>query len=384
MIYVSLRLSGKWCWPDDLMPPRNAKAVEAQPSIAPYGVTLYFSSNRPGGFGQMDLWKSIRGNNGKWSVPTNLGEGVNTKGNEMSPHIHKDNQTLYFSSDGRIGMGGFDLYISRLQPDSSWSEPMNLGYPINTWSDEIGMVVPAAGKTAYYSSARNDTMKKDLFKFTLYPEIRPHPASYFKGKVFNAYSHRPVMARFELIDLESKKVMVRAFSDSKGEFLVCLPTDMDYALNVNKKGYLFYSDHFSLKGIKEFMFPFYKDVPLNPVRTGEKSILRNIFFEYNSYKLKKSSEVELELLLLFMNNNPDIIIQVNGYTDSKGENAYNLELSKNRAKAVYDYLIDHKIPAGRIGYRGFGEASPSATNETEEGRAKNRRIEIVIIKVINK
>jgi len=383
-IYVSSKLSGKWSSPSDLKSPLNTKAWEAQPSIAPDGATLYFSSNRPGGFGNMDIWKSTRGTDGKWSVPVNLGEMVNTEGNEMSPHIHKDNQTLYFSSDGRIGMGGFDLYITRMQPDSSWSEPLNLGYPINTWTDEIGMVVPAAGKTAYYSSARNDTMKKDLYKFTLYPEIRPHPASYFKGKVFDSYTHRPVIARFELIDLESKKVMVRAFSDSKGEFLVCLPTDMNYALNVDKEGYLFYSDHFSLKGIQEFLHPFYRDVPLNPVRAGEKSVLRNIFFEYNSYKLKKNSEVELELLLLFMNKNQNIIIRINGYTDSKGESAYNLELSKNRAKAVYDYLIDHKIPANRISYKGFGEAAPAASNETEVGRALNRRIEIVIIQVIRK
>jgi len=381
-IYVSSSLSGRWTAPLNLDPPLNSKAWEAQPSIAANGVTLYFSSNRPGGFGLMDLWESTKGENGEWSVPVNLGKMLNTKGNEMSPHIHKDGQTLYFSSDGRVGMGGFDLYITRLQPDSSWSEPLNLGYPINTWSDEIGMVVPAAGKTAYYSSARNDTMKKDLFKFNLYPEIRPHPASYIKGKVFDSYTNRPVIARFELIDLESKKVKVRAYSDNKGEFLVCLPTDMDYALNVDKKGYLFYSDHFSLKGIQEYVNPYYKDVPLNPAKAGETSILRNIFFEYNSFKLKKSSEVELELLNNFMVNNPDIVIQINGYTDSKGDIDYNLKLSENRAKAVYDYLIGQKIPANRISYKGYGESSPAASNKTEAGRKLNRRIEVFIIRII--
>jgi outer membrane protein OmpA-like peptidoglycan-associated protein len=380
-IYVSSRLKGNWSFPDNLETPVNTSAWEAQPSISSDGRTLYFVSNRPGGMGKMDIWKSVLSEEGKWQKPVNLGEGVNTNENEMSPYIHKDNHTLYFSSDGWTGMGGYDLFISRFSEDSIWSEPENLGYPINTWSDEIGMVVTADGSKAFFSSAINDSTGKDIYEFDLYSEIRPEPVSYIKGKVFDSETRRALMATFELIDLESGQTIISAFSDNSGEFLVCLPTDRNYALNVSKKSYLFYSDNFALKGIKKITQPYYLDIPLHPVKTGEKSVLRNIFFKFDSYKLENESVVELGRLVRFMETNPGVRIEIHGYTDNKGTPDYNLNLSKKRVREVYLYLINHGIDKTRLSYRGFGEEQAVASNETSEGRARNRRIEFVIMGV---
>lgn len=380
-IYFSSRLKGNWSFPDNLEAPVNTKAWEAQPSISPDGRTLYFVSNRPGGIGKMDIWKSDLNDEGKWQKPVNLGEGVNTAGNEMSPFIHKDNHTLYFSSDGWVGMGGYDLFISRFGKDSLWSEPVNLGYPINTWSDEIGMVVTADGSKAFFSSAINDSTGKDIYAFDLYPEIRPDPVSYIKGKVFDSETKLALMATFELIDLESGKTSIRAFSDNNGEFLVCLPTDQNYALNVSKKNYLFYSDNFALKGIKKISQPYFLDIPLHPVKTGEKGVLRNIFFRFDSYELEKESRVELNRLVRFMENNPGVQIEIQGYTDNKGTPGYNLNLSNKRVREVYLYLMNAGVDKIRLSYKGYGEMHPVASNESEEGRARNRRIEFVIISV---
>ncbi len=380
-IYLSSRLKGNWSFPENLESPVNTSSWEAQPSVSSDGRTLYFVSNRPGGIGKMDIWKAVLDDKGKWENPVNLGDDINTPENEMSPFIHKDNHTLYFSSDGWVGMGGYDLFVSRLSRDSVWSEPENLGYPINTWSDEIGMVVTADGSKAFFSSAIDDSTGKDIYEFDLYQNIRPDPVSYIKGKVFDSESKVPLMATFELIDLESGKTSIRAFSDNSGEFLVCLPTDRNYALNVSKKSYLFYSDNFALKGIKQISEPYYLDIPLHPVKTGESGVLRNIFFRFDSYELEKKSVVELGKLVRFMETNPGVRIEIQGFTDNMGTPDYNLELSQKRVREVYLYLINHGIDKTRLSYKGFGEEQAVASNETSEGRARNRRIEFVIVDV---
>ena len=380
-IYFSSKLRGNWSFPGNLKSPVNTSAWEAQPSVSSDGRTLYFVSNRPGGVGKMDIWRTTLNEEGKWGEPENLGPGVNSPENEMSPFIHKDNHTLYFSSDAWVGMGGYDLFISRFGEDSIWSEPENLGYPINTWSDEIGMIVTADGRKAYFSSAIGDSTGKDIYEFDLYSEIRPDPVSYIKGKVFDSETKVPLMAVFELIDLENGETSIRAFSDNSGEFLVSLPTNKNYALNVSKEAYLFYSDNFALKGIKEISDPFYMDIPLHPVKVGEKGVLRNIFFKFDSFELEKESITELNKLLGFIQNNPGISIEIQGYTDDQGTPSYNLSLSQKRVREVYNFLLKNGVDMESLSYKGFGEAKPVASNETEAGRAKNRRIEFVVLRV---
>jgi len=379
-IYISRLEDGQWTAPENLGPPVNTSHWESQPSISPDGRTLYFTSNRRGGKGKKDLWKSIRRADGSWQKPVNLGDSINTPGEEMAPFIHMDNQTLYFSSDGRIGMGGQDLYKSRLTGDNQWSQPVNLGYPINTHHDEFGLIVNASGNTAFYASTRKQANDKDIFAFKLHTKARPVPSSYMRGRVFDKNNRNPLRAKFELIGLDSGQVIMEAWSDSlSGEFLVSIPTNNNYLLNVSKKHYLFYSDHFTLKGIHQIEEPFEKDVPLKPVEAGEVMVLRNVFFETDSFRLKRESRHELDKLHRFLSENPSVRIEISGHTDSIGTQQYNQQLSHKRARSVYRYLVEKGVEPRRLEYKGYGESRPMAPNHTPEGRARNRRTQIEIL-----
>ncbi len=376
-IYRSYNGSSGWTTPEDLGPFIDSKHWEAQPSLSADGKVLYFVSNRPGGYGKMDIWYS-RFLKGRWQPPVNMGDKINTEGNEMSPFIHNDNQTLYFSSDGHPGFGGFDLFITRRQPDSSWSAPKNLGYPINFYGDEIGLIVNAQGNTAYFSSNREKGKGKDIYSFELYPAARPHFVTYMKGRVYDKVTNRPLKARIILINLEDNQTVMDITSGRNGKFLVCIPTNRNYALNVSKDGYLFYSDHFPLKGVHEIDHPYIKDVPLKPIRVGQQTVLRNIFFEFDSYQLKPESIAELEQLRSFLLKNPNLRVEIGGHTDSKGTDQYNQNLSTQRARVVYQYLVDHGIDKSRLTYKGYGETQPVQSNQTDAGRAANRRTEIKV------
>jgi len=378
-IYFSSWLGNQWSAPRNIAKPINSPQWDAQPSISPDGRTIYFCSRRPGGKGKIDLWQSTITEDGYWGEPENLGDLINTAGDEMSPFIHPDNQTLYFSSNGLPGLGNFDLFVSRKDKTGEWGPPKNLGYPINSYFEEIGLIVDAKGDKAYYSSTRMSNSGKDIFEFELYDEVRPGHVTYMKGLVFDKETTKPLVAKFELIDLITKKIVMQAFSDPIGEFLVCIPTNQDYALNVSRDGYLFYSDNFSLKGIREITDPFLKDVPLQPLKTGEKVILKNIFYETDSYLLLPKSEAELNKVIQFLEKNPGIRIEISGHTDNVGSPEYNQILSENRARSVYQYLIDHHIDQVRLVFKGYGMDKPIDNNESNEGRAQNRRTELKIL-----
>lgn len=379
-IYKTERTNDGWSEPVNIGSPVNSNDWEAQPSISPDGQTLFFVSSRAGGFGKKDIWYAILKDDGTWSAPNNLGENINTSGDEQSPFIHPDNKTLYFASEGKVGMGGFDLYKTTRNEDGSWSEAQNLGYPINTVHDEIGLIVNAKGNVAMFSSDRLSDKGRDIFQFELYEEARPNPVSYLKGNVFDKDTKRKLQADFELINLETKNVVMKAESDNtSGEFLVCIPSDNDYALNVSKEGYLFYSDNFSLKGVHEISDPFIKDIALSPIKVGQKIVLKNIFYETDSYELDARSIVELTKLTDFLNLNETLVIEISGHTDNVGTSSYNQSLSENRAKSVYNYLIKAGISESRLTFKGYGETQAVASNDTESGRSENRRTEIKII-----
>ncbi len=380
-IYFSRKVGSNWTEPQNIRNPINSAKWESQPSLSPDKKTVYFSSSRSGGLGDKDLWSSTLTPQGVWGVPVNLGDLINTVGTEESPFIHTDNQTLYFSSDGHVGMGRKDIYYSRKDANGNWTKPVNLGYPINTWNNDDSFIVGASGKIAYFASDRKGGLGSlDLYSFELYEAARPTMVTYVKGSVFASDTKKPLVAKFELIDLETNKVVVESNSNSeKGEFIVSLPVNKNYALNVSKEGYLFYSENFSLKDIKDITKPYQLNVPLQPVKTGEKVILKNIFFETNSFQLKGESTAELQKLLALMQNNKNLKIEISGHTDNIGDDKSNQLLSENRAKSVYEYLTTNGILAERLSYKGFGEAAPIATNDTEEGRALNRRTEFMVI-----
>jgi len=378
---VSRRVGDTWGRPFNLFGPINTRAWESQPSIAPDGRTLYFASNRPGGYGGQDIWMSVLQDDGMWSEPINLGDSINTGGNEGSPFIHYDNQTLYFVSDGHPGLGGMDIFYSRRKPDGTWGRPVNLGYPINSHKNEISFYVNSTGDMAYISSDRpGGKGGQDLYVFELYREARPLAVSYLQGRLFDAGSHLPLDARFEIINLRTGQVVARAESDMvSGDFLVSLPSDGSYALNISRDGYLFHSEHFELGSIANQIQPKAIDIPLAEIKQGESIVLRNIFFETNEFHLRPESTQELERLVRMMRENPSIRIEISGHTDNVGTESLNQRLSENRAKAVYDFLVSRGISSNRLKFAGYGMSKPIAPNDTEEGRAQNRRTEIQIL-----
>jgi outer membrane protein OmpA-like peptidoglycan-associated protein len=379
-LYAAVKEGEQWSVPVNLGVPVNSKYRETQPSLTADGRTLYFSSDRPGGKGYHDIWVSYRSDNGKWTQPVNIGDSVNSFGVEMSPFIHPDNHTLYFSSDGHIGLGGYDLFVSRRDSSGIWRKPVNLGYPINTHRDEIGLIVNARGNKAYYSSGVDEAMGKDIFVFDLPEESRPLIVTYMKGIVFDAEDRRKLKAEFELIDLETEKMIFNSFSDSvSGEFLVSIPFDRNYLLNVSRKSYLFYSENFSLKNIFNADQPFLKDVPLQPIKAGSSIVLKNVFFETDSYELKKESRIELDKVVKLLMANPDIKIEIGGHTDNVGTAEYNQQLSENRARAVANYLVEKGITATGITSKGYGLNQPISSNDNPEGRSQNRRTEMKVL-----
>jgi len=374
-----LKSDGTWSTPTRLSTINSNRFSNKQPSISPDGRTLYFVSNRPGGYGGYDIWKSTLKETGIWSEPKNLGDSINTPGDEQSPFIHFDNQTLYFASNGLIGMGGLDLYVSKQQPDSSWTKPKNLGYPINTYRDEDGLIVNAKGTTAYYSSAKNLETGRDIYSFRLYTEIQPTPSSYLCGTITESRSGFPLQANFNLIDLSNGKEIMKSKSSEDGSFLVCIPTEKSYALYASAPGYLFYSDHFDMKGEHSIDKPFKKNIILDPIKVNQVMIMRNIFYETDAYELKPESKVELNRLVDFLKANSTLKIEIGGHTDNQGNDAYNQTLSEKRAKSVVDYLIANQIAPERLKWAGYGRLKPISDNKTDEGRAQNRRTEVKII-----
>lgn len=363
--------------------PVNTSGWESQPTLSSDGRTLYFASTRSGGYGNSDIWTSTLKDDGNWRIPRNLGPFINTKGSEMAPFIHPDGQTLYFSSDRHIGMGGIDLHVSRRDSAGKWSEPVNLGYPVNTPGDEINIIVNARGDQAYMSVDRPGGIGGyDIFTFELHEAVRPVPSIYIKGVVSDAETGRPLEAYFSLAVPQTGEEVVRSFSDpADGSFLVCIPTNREYALNVSREGYLFYSRNISLQGTNTELEPFLVNIPLKPIKEGESMVLRNIFFETDQYALKEKSRAELQKLVDFLQYNKGVKIEISGHTDNTGTESYNLELSQNRAGAVYDFLVENGINSDRLRYKGYGFSKPLADNSTEEGRALNRRTEIKVIEV---
>lgn len=378
-LYICHREGNKWSKPKSLGMPVNTGAWEAQPTFSVDGKTLYFVSNRKGGMGGMDIWTSELVN-GEWTTPKNLGAPINTPGDEKTPFIHFDDKTLYFASDGHVGMGGLDLYMSRKQDDGTWSEPVNVGYPINTEGDESNMIVSANGHTAVYSSDQlGGYGREDLYMFDLPKEVRPHATTYIKGIVYDKKTEEKLAADFTITDLTTKTEVVSATSDPvDGSFLMTLPGLHKYALAVTKEGYLFYSKNFEMKA-SSFDNPFILDIPLEPIEVGSSITLNNVFFETAKWDLKEESTIELNKLVLLMKDNPKMKVLLEGHTDNVGSDASNQTLSEARAKSVYNYLVEHGIEAQRLKYKGYGESQPVADNNTEEGRALNRRTVFTVL-----
>lgn len=364
----------------------NSAEWDSQPTISADSKTIIFSSRRPGGKGKEDIWMTVRQPGGKWSKPQNLGPGINTGGVEQTPFLHPDSQTMYFASDSLPGMGGLDLYVVRRTSDSTWGVPQNLGYPINTKSNEVALTVSLDGRTAYYATNRpGGKGGLDIYSFDLPLSARPQPVTYVRAHVRDADTKQPLVAKIEFNDLANGRSFLSASTKSDGTFLVCLPAGKSYSLYVNREKYLFHSENFNLTETATVEKPFLLDIDLQPISLdtaghaeGKPIILRNVFFETGSASLRSESTAELDRLLDLLHNNNSLRIQINGHTDNVGSDASNQQLSEARAKAVYDYLCGKGLTANRLKYKGYGETKPIETNDTMEGRTSNRRTEFMV------
>lgn len=396
-IYFSEYRNGTWTRPANIRPPVNTSAWESQPSISANGQVLYFASNRQDGVGGSDIWMSERQPDGRWGKPQNLGDKINTTDDDQSPFIHPDGRTLYFMSKGHPGIGGSDLFVAKRKDDGTWGEPKNLGYPINTKADESALVVSLDGTQAYFSmveSAKGMDLPfptradVNIYTFALPAQLRPDPVTYVQANVFDAETREPLIADVEFTDLKTGRLFAAAKTDQSGDFLVCLPLGSDYALNVNKEKYLFHSENFALAEQSSREEPYLLDIGLVPIPEATASeipvknqpvVLRNVFFETGSAALLPSSITELNRLKQLLEKNPQMHIRINGHTDNVGSEEDNFQLSERRARAVYNFLVENGIAEERLSYKGFGESQPIDTNETPEGRQRNRRTEFEVM-----
>ncbi len=391
-IWVSDYEDGEWTALKNMGGAINGRrSWESQPSISSDGKTLYFSSIRPGNLGfdlddqasqTSDIWMSKMGDDGIWKPAVNLGNVINSQGNEKSPYIHSDSQTLYFSSDGRDGLGGYDIYYSKMKADGKWTEPKNIGYPINTEGDELGFIVSTFGKKAYFSSNKLQGSEGwDIYSFDLYEEARPKEIAIIKGEIKNSEGEAVQDAKVEIKDVKTNRVTEGMVDKMTGKYAVAISVDKPDAeliMTVKKKEYAFTSEYIKVKEIKKEE-PVKVNFEVKPVEVGATVKLNNVYFSFAEAVFEKSTLVVLDNFLEYLQENTQIKISIYGHTDNDGKDETNQALSEKRAKAVSEYLVLMGLDKSRIvSARGYGETKPIATNETAEGRALNRRTEFVI------
>ncbi|HOL74781.1 MAG TPA: OmpA family protein, partial [Bacteroidales bacterium] len=352
-LYSSKNIKGYWT---DIVPLERVNRPdtwESMPSVTADGKELYFVSNRPGGVGGYDIYKSFKDENGEWSEPINLGEPINTPGDEKSPFIHTDTRTLYFSSNGRPGMGGYDIYYVKLNDDNEKLEVKNIGYPINTENDEMGFIVSIDGKYGYFSSnnIKNESIGgMDFYYFSLYNEAKPEEVILVKGNLKSDDTTKPIKATVQIKSMESKRITFIPV-DEDGDYVASLLKNEDYLLTIKGEDIVYQSTYVAAKD--SITAPVIKlEMEVQPIEVGMHYRLHNIYFAFNSADILSSSQKVLDEFIVFLNDHPTMTISIEGHTDNVGSDEFNLILSENRAKAVYNYLVNNGIDANRLQYKG--------------------------------
>lgn len=391
--FITKKMGSRWSDPVNLPGKPNTRNWETQPSLSSDGKTMYFIRGIRGQGGQRnnDIYVTHLQEDGTWGEAIKLPPTVNSPENEESVLIHPDGKTLYFASQGHVGFGGSDLFMSRMDEKGNWGAAVNLGYPINTRFDENSLLVSADGEIAYFASNREGGYGDlDIYSFLLPEHLRPTKTLYFEGLVYDANTKNPVPGKFKLTDLKTGKEVIRSQADLiTGEFMVTLPLNADYALSVEFEGYFNFSKNFNMT-VPEGLEAVKMDVPMIPVGSDQAVLLDNVFFDLNKADLLPVSFVELNKLKDFLNQNPSYIIELSGHTDTRGDEKLNMALSQDRAKSVVNYLIEQGISATRLVAKGYGETAPKITDaeiqklktekEQEKAHAQNRRTEFKIIK----
>lgn len=389
-IYFSQRTSRGWTKGVNIGAPVNSREWESQPCFSADGKTLFFvrGSSRSA-YRNGNIMKATVKGVSPQGVPlfdgvVGLGDSINTGGDESHPFIHHDGRTLFFSSDTWPGVGGRDIFMSRMKDDGSWTTPKNIGFPINNTEDDEGLVVTASGTTGYYNSVRlvDGRRKREVRMFDLYPAIRPNPVPFVRGIISDCETGRSIAATILLDKMPDGENIATSRALDDGTFTMAVPGPADYLLSVNARGYFFRSHKFSVADVEAMRGPLElasDKVCLTPLSVGKKIALRNIYFDTDKWEIKPESKVELEILIRVMRENPTIRVEISGHTDSRASEQHNNNLSLNRANSTVNYLVEHGIDRKRFEVKGYGESQPCATNDTEEGRALNRRIEAKIV-----
>ncbi|WP_161622642.1 OmpA family protein [Cesiribacter andamanensis] len=407
-LYHSSFNGQEWSKPKALGAPINTPHHETSITVTKDGKRIYFASDRPGGFGNLDIYMSDRQSDGSWGTPVNMGPTVNTSGNEDSPFIHPDGQTLYFSSDGHLGLGGYDVFRSEWT-EGGWQKPVNMGYPINTPDDNFHFIMAENRVHGYYTSVQEGGVgKADIYRVTFLDEkmnailaadrkrreaegakkqnllqqiAQQQQVVVYEGIVRGSDTNKPLQAIITAMHYRTGEVVARTESDAAGNYRLEITEAGDYALSVEAQGYLILSR--TLK-IPEQSGSLARTVPLalsmKPIQVGISSIMANIFFDFGKASLRTESIGELERIRDFLQNSPKIKIQINGHTDNVGDPTYNKQLSLKRAEAVMNYLLQNGVSASRLTVMGYGQERPIVSNDDEEGgRAMNRRTEIEVV-----
>jgi outer membrane protein OmpA-like peptidoglycan-associated protein len=396
-LFESTREGELWSEPKPLGEAINSPANETSAWLSADGKQLFFVSDREGGIGGQDIWISRwDATANAWGEAENPGPVVNTIEDEDGVFLHPDGQTLYFSSKGHSCMGGYDVFKSSLV-DGHWSQPENLGWPVNSPDDDLFFVLTANGTTGHFSSVRpNGLGEDDLYRVDFLPETKPEETAAMsgsgkpensngantvtlRGKVMDLKMLAGMEATIELLDLSDGRVVLSFTSDPKtGEYLAVVPGGHNYAMHVQANGYLLHSENIST-GTDGGTMDMNMNVSLQSMESGTHEVMRNIFFESDQATLTPASLGELGQLLTLLRDNPTLRLEIGGHTDSDGSESHNDELSTKRAYAVVDHLVNNGIPAERLEAKGYGAAQPLVANDSEENKARNRRTEMRVL-----
>ena len=377
-IYKVQRSAWGWSKPKNLGQRINSDFWDSAPSIAPDGNSIYFASNRPEGLGGIDIYVSFKNEKGYWEEAINLGPTINTKGDDQTPFIHADNQSLYFSSNGRLGFGGSDIYVARKKIDGSWTTPVNLGYPINTYDNEGSIAVASNGANAYIASDRSDSRGElDIYKITLAENTRAYKTWFIKGQIVDASTKKTIAAELQIVDPASGYPMMEMQIDSMGQFLLALPYFDSLGLKINSPGHDYLSSILPIDSVKAMAGKIF-NFSLTPIEKIFTKTFNQVYFETNAAVLQKISSVELDALVRYLKTTANAQILIEGHTDNTGTSTQNNLLSLQRANAIANYLQQKGIATARIQTKGLGSSMPIADNKTAEGRAKNRRTDFTI------
>lgn len=386
-LYYVEKINSGWSAPKNMGANINSPQWDSHPSLSADGKLLFFASTRPGGLGASDLWGSARRADGSWSKAVNLGLTLNTKGKDEFPFLHPDGRTLYFTSNGHPGMGDMDIFQVQLQADNRWSEPKNIGYPINTAGEETNLIVSLDGKEAFFAKRDGSAQEGgmiNIYSFTLPEAVRPLAATFLEATVVDASTNKPLRAEVRFRTLDQEQLAKKQQTANNGRFLIVLPAGHTYALSVEMDGYLPYTYSFNLSGSLDISDPYRLRIQLVPAenanpRNTEPVILHNVTFNSGTADLLAESHAELNRLANLLSQNLKLRIAIDGHTDNVGTHENNQSLSENRAKAVYDFLIQKGISPDRLQYAGYADTQPIADNDTPAGRAQNRRTAFRII-----